>query len=85
MRDFSFHSVFLTSTQIRFLFLWNEQSTINVTISMSIQFLLTYDREEFLMGSFVIGMVLVIFLRPCGVFTEITQSERSELFEKLTF
>ncbi len=31
---------------------------------MSIQFLLTYDREEFLMGSFVIGKDFFLFLDP---------------------
>ena len=55
MNDFSFHSLVSNGTQIRFLFLWNELNSTNVSISLSFQFLLVYGREEFLMGSFVVG------------------------------
>ena len=61
MTDFSFHSLVVNGTQIRFLFLWNEANTINVSISLSFQFLLVYGREEFLMGSFVIGNFIIYF------------------------
>ena len=78
MTDFSFHSLVINGTQIRFLFLWNEANTINVSISLSFQFLLVYGREEFLMGSFVIGN-FNIYLRYCIISFE--QCFRKESFE----
>lgn len=45
MTDFSFHSLVFNGTQIRFLFLWNEANTTNISISLSFQFLLVYERE----------------------------------------
>lgn len=45
MNDFSFHSLLLNGTEIRFLFLWNEAITTNISISLSFQFLLVYGRE----------------------------------------
>jgi hypothetical protein len=44
MRDFSFHSILVNANQIKFLFLWNELSSINITISLNVQFLIIYDR-----------------------------------------
>ena len=52
---------------------------------MSIQFLLIYDREEFQMGSFVIGKDLILFARPCVVYVEINESKLSQLLKIIAF